>query len=327
MSMLDLIRPRAAAPATVDRGFLEHRVVPLFEKLIEIGYFSFEVTGTEHVPKDRKLVFAPNHSGWFPLDGFVLGLAVRNALGPAASPFFAAHDAATAAPLLGKFLGRVGALPASWFRRPERLPQDIRTVGIFPEGVEGNCKPFWEAYRMRPWKRGFVRVAVALDAPIVPVAILGGEECLPVAWTVRKLEPLIGSILGLPLSLVPLPSRWKVAFHPPVEVAGLAGRGKAALMDADYSAKVAREVQATVQETLDREAAARPLAQVSSLVALARGEPQGTSRPNSASPRSAARSSSALAWAASLGFSASARRSASSAEERFPAASRITARS
>lgn len=313
MSILDLLRARSPAQATVDRTFLEERVVPLFEKLIEIGYFSFEVEGTEHVPKGGKLVFAPNHSGWFPLDGFFLGLAVRSVLGPEASPFFAAHDAATAAPVLGKFLHRVGALPASWFRRPERLPPEIRAVGIFPEGVEGNCKPFWEAYRLRPWKRGFVRVAVALDAPIVPVAILGGEECLPVAWTVRALEPLIGSILGLPLSLVPLPSRWKVVFHAPVEVSGLAGRGKAALMDADYSAKVAREVQATVQETLDREAPDRPLAQVSSLVALARGEPHGASLRNSASPRSAARSSSPFAWAASLGFSASARRSASSA--------------
>jgi 1-acyl-sn-glycerol-3-phosphate acyltransferase len=311
MRILDLIRAREPARTGVDRTFLEQRVVPLFEKLIEIGYFSFDVTGTEHIPRDRRIVFAPNHSGWFPLDGFFLGLAVRSVLGPEASPFFAVHDAATAAPVLGRFLNRVGALPASWFRRPERLPPDIRTVGIFPEGVEGNCKPFWEAYRMRPWKRGFVRVAVALDAPIVPVAILGGEECLPVAWTVRALEPIIGSILGLPLSLVPLPSRWKVVFHPPVEVAGLAGRGKAALMDADYSSMVARRVQRTVQATLDRETPGYPLAQLSSLVALARGAPlppaapeaqvaraargHRTSLRNSASSRSAARSPSPFA--------------------------------
>jgi 1-acyl-sn-glycerol-3-phosphate acyltransferase len=163
----------------------------------------------------------------------------------------------------------IGALPASWFRRPERLPPEIRTCAIFPEGVEGNCKPFWEAYRMRPWKRGFVRVASALGVPIVPVAIVGGEECLPVAWTVRLFEPVIGSIFGLPLTPVPLPTRWRIHFHAPVDVAS---RGRAALVDAEFSASVARATQRTVQATLDREARRQPFAQVASLVSLARGE-------------------------------------------------------
>ena len=259
-------------PPELDRRFLEERLVPAMRALIRLGYFGLELEGVEHLPRDGRAVFAPNHAGWFPLDAFFLGLAAREALGPESAPFFAAHDAATSAPLLGPFLRRVGALPASWFRRPERLPPEIRTCAIFPEGVEGNCKPFWEAYRMRPWKRGFVRVAGALGAPIVPVAILGGEECLPVAWTVRFLEPLIGSIVGLPLCLVPLPTRWRIVFHAPVDVTA---RGRAALVDADYSARIARSVQATVQATLDRETRDRPAAQVASLVALARGATPG----------------------------------------------------
>jgi 1-acyl-sn-glycerol-3-phosphate acyltransferase len=70
---------------------------------------------------------------------------------------------------------------------------------------------------MREWNRGFVRLAMALEAPIVPVAVFGGEECFPVAWTVKLLEPLIGSVVGLPLAPVPLPARWKVVFHEPVK--------------------------------------------------------------------------------------------------------------
>jgi 1-acyl-sn-glycerol-3-phosphate acyltransferase len=255
------------APA-LDHVFVDRRLVPIVERLVRIGWFSFEVEGIEHVPRSGRVVFAPNHAGWFALDAFFLALAVRRALGPDATPYFAAADAAIAAPLLGSFLRRVGALPASSFRRPERLPAEIRTVGVFPEGVEGNTKPFWEAYRMRPWKRGFVRVAAALDAPIVPVAILGGEESLPVAWTLRFLEPIIGSSVGLPLFALPLPARWKVVFHPPVDVAA---HGRATLIDSEYSSAVARRVQETVQDTLDRAAAHRPLAQVASLVALARG--------------------------------------------------------
>lgn len=269
----------------LDQAFIERRLVPIVERLVRVGWFSFEVEGIEHVPREGRVVFAPNHAGWFALDAFFLALAVRRVLGAEASPYFAAADSAIAAPLLGTFLRRAGALPASAFRRPERLPAELRTVGVFPEGVDGNTKPFWEAYRMRPWKRGFVRVAAALGAPIVPVAILGGEESLPVAWTVRFLEPIIGSSIGLPVFALPLPASWKVVFHPPVDVTV---RGRDALVDPEFSSAVARRVQETVQDTLDRAAARRPLAQVSSLVAFARAalhpSPAGEPAPDSAIP-------------------------------------------
>jgi 1-acyl-sn-glycerol-3-phosphate acyltransferase len=253
-----------AAPE-IDRALWAHGLVPFIRALLRIGYFRLEVVGLEHLPRSGRVVYAQNHAGWFPLDAFFVGMAVADALGPEATPFFAAHDRAVAAPMLGPFLRRVGALPASWFRRPERLPPEIRAVGIFPEGVSGNTKPFWRAYRMKEWNRGFVRVAAAMDAPIVPAAVLGGEECLPVAWTVRRLEPLIGAAIGMPLSPVPLPSRWKIVFHPPVAVE----IGRAALTDAEYGNRLAARIRATVQDTLDREAGGHALARLSSAVAAA----------------------------------------------------------
>lgn len=269
--MLQLLNHAAGPPAppTVDRD-LRRRIVPAIRALIRLGYFKFEVEGAEHLPRDGRAVYAQNHSGWFPLDAFFLGLAVGDALGDEKTPVFAAHDSAVAAPILGPFLRRAGAIPASWLRRPERLPPELRAIGIFPEGVAGNCKPFWRAYRMAPWSRGFVRAAAALDLPIVPAAVIGGEECLPVAWTVKRLEPIIGSVVGLPLSLLPLPSRWKIVFHPPVRVK--AGRG--ALTDTSYCTDVAERIRATVQATLDAHAGHHPLARLSSLVeALERRAP------------------------------------------------------
>lgn len=239
-------------------------VFPLLRGLVRARYFSLEVEGVENVPREGNVVFAPNHAGWFAVDAGVLGLAVADRIGESRLPWFAAADAAFEAPLLGDFFERLGALPASWFRRPEKLPAAIESCAVFPEGVRGNTKPFWEAYRMRAWSRGFVRVAAARDATIVPTAILGGEECLPVAWTVKLLEPYVGSIFGLPLSLVPLPVRWKVIFLPPVR---LDVRGRHALMDSTYSAEVARKVQGSVQDVLDRESARYPLARLSAGVA------------------------------------------------------------
>jgi 1-acyl-sn-glycerol-3-phosphate acyltransferase len=265
--LLDL--PPAAAPAAapaIDDALWEERLVPLVQGLVRAGYFSFTVEGAQHVPRDGRAVYAQNHAGWFPLDAFFVGLGVRQAVGPCRTPFFATAEAALAIPVLGTFLRRVGAVPASWFRRPERLPPRIGSCAFFPEGVDGNTKPFWQAYRMRPWKRGFVRVAAALDVPIVPVAVLGGEECLPVAWTVRLLEPLVGSAFGLPLALVPLPARWRVVFHPPVRV----GADRRLLADGDRATAIARDVEGTVQATLDRLGARYPLAHVSSWFAARR---------------------------------------------------------
>jgi 1-acyl-sn-glycerol-3-phosphate acyltransferase len=251
----------ARALPPIDDVLWERRLVPLVERLVRTGWFSFDVEGLAHVPRDGRAVFAANHAGWFPLDAFFLGLGVRSALGPCRTPRFATAEAALAIPGLGGFLRRVGAVPAGWFRRPERLPADLRACAIFPEGVPGNTKPFWHAYRMRPWSRGFVRVAAALDVPIIPVAVLGGEECLPVAWTVRLLEPLVGSAFGLPLAPVPLPARWRVVFHAPVHVGP---DQRALLADGERSQGLAGAIRGTVQRTLDRVAAPRPLARVSS---------------------------------------------------------------
>ena len=260
------IEPLAGALPPIDDVLWEQRLVPVVEALVRARYFSFEVEGAEHVPRDGRAIYAQNHAGWFPLDAFFVGLAIRRVLGPCRTPHFATAEAALALPVIGPFIRRVGAVPSAWFRRPERLPPGLRACAFFPEGVPGNTKPFWDAYRMRPWKRGFVRVAAALDLPIVPAAVLGGEECMPVAWTVRLLEPIFGAPFGLPLSLLPLPARWRVVFHPPVRIE----EPGAVLADAERSAAIAAGVRSTVEATLARRARPYPLAHVSSLVQTVR---------------------------------------------------------
>ncbi len=232
--------------------------------LVQLKYFSWEIEGAEHLPLSGPVVFAMNHAGWFALDTIIVGCSVAQAIGIARAPYFAAYDAALTAPVMGPYLKRIGGLPATLFRHPQRLPREFESYGICPEGVDGNTKPFWKAYRMREWNRGFVRLALALEATIVPVAVFGGEECFPVAWKLRLLEPLIGSAVGLPLSPLPLPAKWKVVFHEPVQVTT---PGKAVRRSPQWCDALATRLQGVVQETLDRESARRPLARLSGLVA------------------------------------------------------------
>ena len=267
----------------VDRALLR-KMYPFADALLRVGYFSVDVVGGEHIPREGRFDFAPNHAGWFPLDGFVLGYAVTQAIGLERLPMFAVHDAALAAPVLGRFLRRCGALPASWFRRPERLPADIESLVIFPEGARGNTKPFWEAYRMREWSRGFVRTAIARGSSIVPVALLGTEESMPVAWQLKAVEPLLGAAIGIPLAPLPLPARFKVVFHEPIPMSRY---GPDKLTDSAFCTAMAKRIQSTVQATLDRHAAEYPLGVFSAAV---HGIQLPASASSAASPRRAPRS-------------------------------------
>ncbi len=265
------------APAPLDPGLLispaqmaDRRAFLLkndrvLRGLVRLKYFSWEVEGAEHLPRQGPVVYAMNHAGWFALDTIMVACSVARTVGVERAPYFAAVDSSLTAPVVGPFLRRVGGIPASLFRHPKRLPPEIQAYGMCPEGVEGNTKPFWEAYRMHPWGRGFVRVAMALQAPIVPVAVFGGEESFPVAWTVRMLEPIFGSVVGLPVAAVPLPARWKIVFHPPVVVTEPGGRTR---RSPQYCDDLATRMQEVVQATLDREIERqpRPLARLSSLV-------------------------------------------------------------
>ena len=117
---------------------------------------------------------------------------------------------------------------ASPFNALRLLEQD-ELVGVFPEGVKGTSKDFADRYRLQRFGRGgFVEIALRTGAPIVPVAIVGSEEIHP------KLAdaPLLARAAGMPffpvtptfpalgpLGAIPLPSRWRMEFCEPIELA------------------------------------------------------------------------------------------------------------
>ena len=157
-------------------------------------------------------------------------------------PYYAAEDSALATPIVGAFLRRLGAIPA--------LASGIQNVCLpssslwyLPGGRGGQLQAVLGSLphaRVEPW------VCEARSHPpgaIVPVAVFGGEESLPVAWTVKALEPLIGSILGLPLVPVPLPARWKIVFHAPVDACQRDGYGSEATRRYRHSHRLQRTVQ------------------------------------------------------------------------------------
>ncbi len=128
---------------------------------------------------------------------------------------------------------------------------------VFPEGVKGTGKPFAERYRLQRFGRGgFVEIALRTGAPIVPVAVVGSEEIYPKIGDSPALARATGAPfvpitptfpwLG-PLGLVPLPSRWRIEFCEPIEVAGL---GPEAADDRGAVFDLSEQVRETIQEKL-----------------------------------------------------------------------------
>jgi len=188
---------------------------PLGEVLYE-KYWRVHTEGVEHVPRGPCLLVA-NHAGALPLDGPVLHLALKRERPELADARWLLEDQVFHAPFVGLLANRLGAVRAS----PEnalKLLSEGRPVIVFPEGFHGLSKSFSERYQLRRFGRGgYLKIAIRAGVPVVPVAIVGGEESMPL------LAKVPGSFLGveyLPVTLPPLPARWFLRFAPPIDFAG-----------------------------------------------------------------------------------------------------------
>lgn len=246
-------------PREVNKRFFK----PL-RRLVKMNYFRFKVRGANHIPTEGPIVFVANHSGWVALDALFMMMAIYDTAGPNYLPYIIVHDMLIKVPMTYHFLKDLGLIPADWLQYGrEPLPPHINPVAIFPEGADGNSKPFWKAYHMQQWKTGFVRLAIQRKAKVVPVMIVGGEEAVPVAGTIDALRPLLGSVAPIPLSLAPLPSRWRVQFLEPVDFSGY---DPALIHDKQACRDIAAQVHDLVQARLQKASKGQPLNWLSNLV-------------------------------------------------------------
>jgi len=209
------------------------RLAPLTRALYE-QWWRIEVSGIEHVPLSGRLMLVGNHSGGlFPYDGVMIAEALRAHHpdgGRQARPLV--EDFVYHMPFLGPVLARAGIVRAS-SENARRLLTREQAVIVFPEGAKGLGKYYRERYRLQRFARGgFVSLALRTGAPLVPVAVIGAEEIHPVLarwqWLARGLElpyfPVTPTFpwLGL-LGLVPLPTKWRIMFGAPIDLASQYG--------------------------------------------------------------------------------------------------------
>jgi 1-acyl-sn-glycerol-3-phosphate acyltransferase len=159
-------------------------------------------------------------------------------------------------PWVSSFMRRVGGVVASPYNAM-RLLHEGNLVMVFPEGAKGAGKPFANRYQLQRFGRGgFVEIALRTGAPIVPVAVVGSEEIYPKLGESRLLARLIGApyvpltptfpALGA-LGAVPLPSRWRIEFCPPID---LSSYGPEAAENRAQVLELSEGIRETIQQAL-----------------------------------------------------------------------------
>jgi 1-acyl-sn-glycerol-3-phosphate acyltransferase len=186
-------------------------------------YFRCQVFGIDQVPDGRLLLIA-NHSGQLPFDAVNIAAALVFDRRPPRVPRAMLERFVPTLPFVSYLFARWGQIIGS----PEncqRLLEAGEAILVFPEGAKGIAKPFTKRYELQEFGNGFMRLALATGAPIVPVAVIGAEEQAP-AINVKLLAKLFGApafpIVPTPpfFPIVPYPTRYRIYFGAPLRFEG-----------------------------------------------------------------------------------------------------------
>jgi len=190
-------------------------------------YFRVETVGIKNVPAGRALLIA-NHSGQIPIDGALIALSLLLEADPPRVVRSMVEKWVPTLPFVSWFFARCGQIVGT----PEncrQLLENEELILVFPEGTRGISKPFSRRYQLQEFGQGFMRLALAARAPIVPVAVVGAEEQIINLADVKPLARLLGMpslplpvlapLLG-PLSMWPLPVKIRIFFGKPLYFSG-----------------------------------------------------------------------------------------------------------
>jgi 1-acyl-sn-glycerol-3-phosphate acyltransferase len=239
--------------------------------LLSSLYFRGEVRGLGNIPEDGPVLLVGNHSGGnLTPDTHVFTLAFCAYFGVERRFYQLAHNLVLSMPGLGA-LRKYGTVAASPENAHEALESGAALL-VYPGGDYEVHRPSWEGNRVDfGGRKGFIRLALEHDVPIVPVVSVGGQETALFLSRGDRLAKLLGldrafRLKVLPISLalpwglnvgdmlghLPLPAKITVEALPPIDLREEFGEEP----DLD---EVYDHLMRLMQETLDALASERRL--------------------------------------------------------------------
>ena len=203
------------------RDILQRVYDPVYEH-----WFRVEWEGFEKIPRQGGALLVANHAGAIPPDAPSIMHGIEKELG---RPVYGLADAMfKRLPVVNVGWSRLGGVQAHPDNAYRLLREQQQLVTAFPEGSAGPGKTFDQRYRLRRFGRGgFVQIAMRAGVPIIPLAVIGAEETMPILFKVPTLAKLLGLpyfpvtanmlLLG-PLGLLPFPAKMRIRVLDPVHL-------------------------------------------------------------------------------------------------------------
>jgi 1-acyl-sn-glycerol-3-phosphate acyltransferase len=170
------------------RAFARSVYEPVYSKWFRVTW-----EGLEKIPTQGGALLVGNHAGAIPSDAPVIMHGIEKELG---RPVYGLADYFfRTVPVIGTLWSRGGGVSARPANAYRLLKEQGQLVLDFPEGTKGPSKSFTDRYQLRRFGRGgFVEIAMRAGVPIIPIAVTGSEEAMPVLFRI----PAVARALGLP---------------------------------------------------------------------------------------------------------------------------------
>jgi 1-acyl-sn-glycerol-3-phosphate acyltransferase len=204
-------RTRALARAIYD---------PIYSK-----WFRAEWEGLEKIPTTGGALLVANHAGAIPSDAPVIMHGIEKEL---ERPVYGLADYFfRTVPVVGTLWARAGGVSARPANAYRLLKEQQQLALVFPEGTKGPSKSFTDRYQLRRFGRGgFVEIAMRAGVPVIPIAVIGSEEAMPVLLRLPSVAkalgvpyfPITANLLTMgPLGVVmPFPAKFKLRVLDPI---------------------------------------------------------------------------------------------------------------
>jgi len=188
-------------------------------------WFRVEWEGLDLLPSEGGALLVANHAGAIPSDAPAIMHGVETEVG---RPVYGmAEYLFRTVPVIGTLWSRGGGVPAHPDNAYRLLHDEQQLALVFPEGSKATGKLFSERYQLRRFGRGgFVQIAMRAGVPVIPLAVVGAEESMPILYKSPRLAkmlnipyfPITANMLLMgPLGLVGyFPAKFKIRVLPPV---------------------------------------------------------------------------------------------------------------
>jgi len=155
-------------------------------------WFRAEWEGLEKIPTHGGALLVANHAGAIPSDAPVIMHGIETEL---KRPVYGMADHLfKAMPVVGTLWSRAGGVAAHPENAYRLLNEQQQLALVFPEGTKGTGKHYSQRYRLRRFGRGgFVEIAMRAGVPVVPIAVVGAEESMPILFKSAALAKAIGA--------------------------------------------------------------------------------------------------------------------------------------